>query len=53
MVATAYKILLNEKILEGFEKDLDPKEVKKKQLSNGKILPRKNRKIFKKKKNKR
>lgn len=46
MVATPYKILLNEKILEGFEKDLDPKEVKKKATFEWKnITPKKQKNI--------
>ena len=43
---TAYRIYLNEKLREGFEKDLDPKEVKSKASRDWRQMPDEKRQVY-------
>ena len=43
---TAYRIYLNEKLREGFEQGLDPKEVKREASLNWANLPKKNKQVY-------
>ena len=43
---TAYRIYLNEKLREGFEKDLDPKEVKAKASRSWRMMSEEDRQIY-------
>ena len=47
---TAYRIYLNEKLREGFEKDLDPKEVKNKASKEWRQMPDEKRQVYQDKK---
>ena len=47
---TAYKIYLNEKLREGFEKDLDPKKVKAKASRDWRMMSEKDRNVYKERK---
>ena len=50
MPPTAYRIYLNEKLREGFEKDLDPKEVKAKASQDWKMMSEEDRNVYKERK---
>ena len=43
---TAYRIYLNEKLREGFEKDLNPKEVKAKASRDWRMMPEEKRQVY-------
>ena len=47
---TAYRIYLNEKLREGFEKDLDPKEVKAKASKDWRMMSEEKRNVYKERK---
>ena len=47
---TAYRIFLNERLREGFEKNIDPKEVKIRASTEWRMLPDEDREIYKEKK---
>lgn len=43
---STYEIFLNEKLVEGFEKDLDPKIVKKEAFKEWKVMDSETKKIY-------
>ena len=50
MPPTPYRIYLNEKLREGFEKDLDPKDVKAKASQDWKMMSEEDRNVYKERK---